>query len=848
MEFHIQSLEPESASYGKSPMTRQKKTIGRQSRKVVIAGFLLIILLSLFSPPLSIAAQAEGQLYSQLTNSEREWLAQHPRIQVGIMDAWPPMNYLDQNNNPQGIGMEYLAAINKYLGDVLVPVAAPFKENYDRVLNGQIDALMDISQRPDREALFSFTRPYIVISHVFVGRKGGDYFKTEQDLLGKTIALEQGFHNITYFKQNYPGIIIQKYKSTSEALDAVSRGEVDAYAGNRAVAIHLIEKDLLNNLRLMGKLAEPKSALQIGVQKDQPLLASILDKALASLTVEEERAIRQKWLQENNLDLDLTEAEQTWIKAHPTIRVALDPAWAPVEFLDDHDIPRGISVDYLHKIGDLLGIRFEIAKGQDWPALVEGVKKHQIDIFSSLMRTEERETYLGFTDNYLSLPIGIFTQQDAQYITSMDELVGKKIAIINGHGAGQVLRDKHPELQFFLASSIVTALQMLTQGQVDAVADSTISTGYYLNQLDLKDIKLAGELPFRYKLALAVRGDWPELVPLLNKALRVIPESEQNEIYRRWASPKQKPKIDYGLIWKIVAGALVVVLLFAFWNQRLEREIDVRKQTEAQLQASQRDLIVKVKDLNLKTEELAAANHKLKDLDRLKSMFIASMSHELRTPLNSIIGFTGMTLQGLSGNLNEEQKDNLARAYQSAKHLLSLITDVIDISKIEAGRIDTYPETVLLKTVVSEAIITIEPQLREKHLSLDIEVPSDLHLNTDRKRLLQCIINLLSNGVKFTEKGGIRLTVSDRGDAVEIAVTDTGIGIAENDLPKLFEAFERLDTHLRVKAGGTGLGLYLTRKIATDLLQGGISVESTFDQGSTFRLTVAKDLSFLTGS
>ncbi len=229
-------------------------------------------------------------------------------------------------------------------------------------------------------------------------------------------------------------------------------------------------------------------------------------------------------------------------------------------------------------------------------------------------------------------------------------------------------------------------------------------------------------------------------------------------------------------------------------------------------------------------------------------MFIASMSHELRTPLNSIIGFTGMTLQGLSGDLNEEQKDNLARAYQSAKHLLSLITDVIDISKIEAGRIDTYPETVVLKTVVSEAIIAIEPQLKEKGLTLDIDVPEGLLLITDKKRLLQCLINLLSNGVKFTEKGGLRLAVSELGESVAIAVTDTGIGIAENDLPKLFEAFERLETHLRVKAGGTGLGLYLTRKIVTDLLHGSVSVQSTLGQGSVFTLTVAKELAMPTES
>jgi PAS domain S-box-containing protein len=243
-----------------------------------------------------------------------------------------------------------------------------------------------------------------------------------------------------------------------------------------------------------------------------------------------------------------------------------------------------------------------------------------------------------------------------------------------------------------------------------------------------------------------------------------------------------------------------------------------------------------------RTAELEQANIRLQELDRLKSMFIASMSHELRTPLNSIIGFTGMTLKGLSGELNDEQKDNLSRAYQSARHLLALITDVIDISKIEAGRIDLLPEVVSLKNIIDEAIAAVEPQLNDKQLTLSVDVPADVMLNTDRKRFLQCLINLLSNGVKFTEKGGITITAQEHNTDVEISVTDTGIGIAENEMPKLFEPFERLDTHLKIKAGGTGLGLYLTKKLATDILQGSVSVQSTEGQGSTFTLKVPKNL------
>jgi len=223
-------------------------------------------------------------------------------------------------------------------------------------------------------------------------------------------------------------------------------------------------------------------------------------------------------------------------------------------------------------------------------------------------------------------------------------------------------------------------------------------------------------------------------------------------------------------------------------------------------------------------------------------MFIASMSHELRTPLNSIIGFTGMTLQGLSGELNDEQKDNLSRSYQSAKHLLSLISDIIDISKIEAGRIDAFPETISLKEVITEAAGTVKPQLNEKRLNLVVDVPVNVQLNTDKKRFLQCLLNILSNAVKYTESGTITISAGETGGQVEISVSDTGIGIAEKDLPKLFEAFERVESHLCVKAGGTGLGLYLTKKLVRDVLHGDIVVQSQVGHGSVFTLRVPKDI------
>jgi len=282
-----------------------------------------------------------------------------------------------------------------------------------------------------------------------------------------------------------------------------------------------------------------------------------------------------------------------------------------------------------------------------------------------------------------------------------------------------------------------------------------------------------------------------------------------------------------------------------------ERTVDLKESQEALLNI--------VEDLNFKTDELEAANAKLRELDRLKSMFIASMSHELRTPLNSIIGFSGIILQGMSGEINEEQRDQLGRVFRSGKHLLSLVTDVIDIAKIESGRIVPYPEKFDLHGLIDEAVGQIRPQANDKGLAIE-EILPDLPvlMHSDRKRLLQCMLNYLSNAVKFSETGTVTVEVAVGAEGrrqkaegeekvlpdgwLEFSVRDTGIGIKEEDKPLLFGSFVRLESHLKTTTPGTGLGLYLTRKLVSEVLSGEVGMESRLGEGSRFWLRVPVDL------
>ena len=238
-----------------------------------------------------------------------------------------------------------------------------------------------------------------------------------------------------------------------------------------------------------------------------------------------------------------------------------------------------------------------------------------------------------------------------------------------------------------------------------------------------------------------------------------------------------------------------------------------------------------------RTRDLTEANLKLKELDRLKSMFIASMSHELRTPLNSIIGFTGIILMGMAGELTEEQRKQLTMVKTNANQLLALINDVIDVSKIESGSVELLIEEFDLVKIVQELTDSFTVAMKNKGLEMTLTMPDTLPLTSDERRIKQIITNLVSNAVKFTDTGKIALKVVTEDRMVEISVEDTGIGIREEDMGLLFLAFSRIHVDGVQIREGSGLGLYLSNKIVT-LLGGALTAKSEFGRGSTFTFSL----------
>jgi PAS domain S-box-containing protein len=263
-------------------------------------------------------------------------------------------------------------------------------------------------------------------------------------------------------------------------------------------------------------------------------------------------------------------------------------------------------------------------------------------------------------------------------------------------------------------------------------------------------------------------------------------------------------------------------------NERLYEVLkSLNSELEGRIAEATADLAQQNERLLWQSEELAKAN-------KLKSDFLASMSHELRTPLNAVIGYSALLMDGIAGPLAANQLDYVTRSRAAAQHLLSLINDILDLAKIEAGKMPVYIERVSLPELINEVAQQVEPMVSSKNLSFTTHVRSGTpQIDTDKTKVKQILLNLLSNAVKFTNRGSVSVSVSLVPEAVLLEVSDTGVGIKPEEIEAIWEDFRQLDQSRTRSFGGTGLGLSITRRL-THQLGGEVDVRSVFGEGTTF--------------
>ncbi|MDD5484037.1 MAG: ATP-binding protein [Kiritimatiellae bacterium] len=345
--------------------------------------------------------------------------------------------------------------------------------------------------------------------------------------------------------------------------------------------------------------------------------------------------------------------------------------------------------------------------------------------------------------------------------------------------------------------------------------------------------EIIGAPPYKFSPAVQPdgRGSRGKALEKTNMAARDGPQLFQWEHCRRDGTPFPA---EVSLTPLELGGEILL--------QAIVRDVTERRRADEQIRRLNEDLKRHAAELEQRvakrTAELAIARDHAEESDRLKSFFLATMSHELRTPLNSIIGFTGILLMGLVGPLTREQEKQLVMVQDSARHLLELINDVLDISKVEAGQIELAREQFDIRTVIQQSLDKISPLALKKGLKVTAVIaPQVGRAVGDRRRTEQILINLLSNAVKFTERGEVNIECRLENNRAVTQVSDTGIGIRPENMDKLFKPFRQLDSGLTRQYEGTGLGLAICKRLA-ESMGGGIDVASEWGKGSRFTFTL----------
>ncbi len=510
---------------------------------------------------------------------------------------------------------------------------------------------------------------------------------------------------------------------------------------------------------------------------------------------------------------------------------------APKVFTSPSGKPSGIFIDIIEYIANEEDWQLEYVKGT-WAEGLDRLEAGKIDLMPDVAFSAERERKFSFHKiTALSSWSQVYAPKGSK-IQSILDLNKKRIAVLEGSVQQSTFKQFSRGFDLDITIVPVPSYEAVFEAVVKGDADAAITNRFYglahAKNLGLEDTAVVFE-PATLFFA-AKKGSNEHLLNTIDRYLGNLKNNSQSIYYKsikRWTSEETKFKFPAWLkIFGLIVGLILLMSLAG--SVILKRQVDARTK---ELKLINREMDQRIIE---RTAQLAEAMEKAQEADRLKSAFLATMSHELRTPLNSIIGFTGIILRERVGPLNDEQKKQLNMVKNSSQHLLALINDVLDISKIEAGQLQLVSEEINLPQIIEKALQSVRPLAESKGIELRYKISPDINSATgDNRRVEQILLNLLSNAIKFTEKGFVETFAGEDSDNIIIRVIDTGIGIKKEDMETIFENFRQIDSGLSRKYEGTGLGLSISKRLA-ELMGGKIWVESVWGKGSTFSFSLPK--------
>jgi PAS domain S-box-containing protein len=787
-------------------------------------------------------------------------------VTVGVYEN-PPKIFTAESGKPAGIFIDLIEHIASSEGWQVRYASGTWGEILDRLAKGEIDLVPDVAYSVDRATSYSFHKVPVFSSWFQVYAPKGNKIHTILDLNNKRILVlersiqQEAFLRLSHgFGLNTTLVSVPDYTTM---FDMVAKGEADAAVTNSFYGkMHAKQFDLEDTAVLF----EPTDLFFAATKGDSKQLLASIDRHLADLksnhqsayyaslkrwTAEEVRMKLPLWLQiagagvvgflivsligsvilrhqvnartrELHKEKEALRASELEYRQLVMLANSIILRWSPegrITFLNEfgqrffgYTAPEILG---RHMVGTL-GPEQE-SEGRDLRSLIQEISadplKFERNINENVRRNGER-VWIDWTNKMV-----LNEQGQIQEILS----IGSDIT------ARMQAEEQIRRLNADLRRHAETLEQRVTERTAELAA---------INDEQRAIFESAGTGIVLLRQRKIVR---------CNRKLEEIsgygPGELAGQSTRIWYSDDAAYEVGGALVYEQLASGqtfrreqqMMRKDGSLFWVRMSLRALDPNDPLQGAV-----GIVEDITDEREAAEKLRQAMEAAQAADRIKSAFLATMSHELRTPLNSIIGFTGIMLQGLTGPLNPEQHKQMSMVQKSSRHLLSLINDVLDISKIEAGQLHLASATFALRPYIEKMVNLIAPLAKQKAIDLQLDLAAEIGtITTDQRRLEQVILNLLSNALKFTEQGWVRIACRLENQQYILTVTDSGIGMRPEEIPSLFQPFHQIDTGLTRKHEGTGLGLSICQKII-DLMGGSIEVASQWEQGSTFTVRLPR--------
>lgn len=797
-----------------------------KSRKTSAVLFACIFVILGMWMMLSVYCQA-----AETNNDEK----QPQTIRVGSFED--TFNYVDKNGVRQGYGYELMQALAGYTGWKFEYVKCDWSNCFDKLENGEIDIMGDISYTDERAQKMLFPEEpmgeekyilYADLSNLDIGtydfkfmdgKRVGVLMDTEPEIMLTEWENKNGIHT-EHVNVNNDDDVEKK----------LANHEIDCFVS--------LEESLWSEQGISSVTTIGKSGIYFAINKERSDIKTELDYAMRQL--EQDSPFFKADLYKKYFTLaynqSLTGEEKSWLEEHGSIRIGFlnnDPAIFSMD--EETGKLNGMLAEYISYAKDCLGnqrLKFGIQEYDDYNEMLRALQDHEIDMIFYVGRNPDLAEKKGYTLTNTAWTYSLMAVTDEKYF---NENEAYSVAVVKEHEAlKQHIAFSYPNWKLIDCDSLADATDMVLHQKADCFLMGTSQALKYDNNRDFKSIPLTKTM----EACFAVRGGEGTLLSILNKTLKTMPSDMLTSTLAIYDSTADKVTFydfvkDNMLAFFATAGFFglsIIAIILVF----------LRKARKAEAAAK-----LAANDTQKLNDKLEIALKKAEDASLAKTRFLNNMSHDIRTPMNVILGYAQLMEDELKGKDMPETSEHLEKLKQSGNLLLSIINNVLDMAKIESGKMEINENYGRLGAIRQSLFEIFEDEAKKKNLALHYTINVEHeHILTDTTKVKEIFVNILGNAIKYTPPGGSVIMSVDELPCnepgyiiVRNRVSDTGIGMSEDFLTEIFEAFTREQNTTKSKIAGTGLGMSIVKKYV-DLLGGTIEVESELGKGSTFTVTL----------